>query len=364
MDVLPQLSARSLCIPPPLVLWRPRPHSGKAPLVSSFTTTRLLGTSQRASKCISTSHRRDPVSVTASSDRDLRAVLELASDAELYELSNVLYGHSLLSPLLKSVTRGDGSHRRYEHEPEGRDALMERLESRFLYLGAGAKETLRGWRPTYRDVLLCVRVKLNVHCSTKLSTEDLEAEIFLHLLQQNARGKFESSLQSPWKHQVVGNAEKVDHMTQYSKNWHVALKLGGEEIMRVLLKGGSIFTVSFFQKLMARKLGGRVLVETARYQVAKEVLKKGGQAAASNLQTRVAMLAARQGLVGAASCYITLQRASMLLGPLLWGTFLAEVVIRSVGTDYARVVKAIYAFAQIRLLRTYGWTQAEEMVPN
>lgn len=33
----------------------------------------------------------------------------------------------------------------------------------------------------------------------------------------------------------------------------------------------------------------------------------------------------------------------------LWGTFLADVVIRSIGTDYARVVRAIYAFAQVHL---------------
>lgn len=45
----------------------------------------------------------------------------------------------------------------------------------------------RGWRPSYRNVLLGVRVKLDVSCSTNLSTEDLEAEIFLHLLQQSTR---------------------------------------------------------------------------------------------------------------------------------------------------------------------------------
>lgn len=44
-----------------------------------------------------------------------------------------------------------------------------------------------GRRPTYRDVLLRVRSKLNVPCSVKLSTEDMEAEIFLHLLQDYSR---------------------------------------------------------------------------------------------------------------------------------------------------------------------------------
>lgn len=44
-----------------------------------------------------------------------------------------------------------------------------------------------GRRPTYRDVLLRVREKLHVPCSVKLSTEDMEAEIFLHLLQDYSR---------------------------------------------------------------------------------------------------------------------------------------------------------------------------------
>lgn len=321
--------------------------------------------------CFTSSHQWNMRIVTASLDPDLHTVLKLASDAELFELSNILYGHSLLSPFLKSVAPGDGSQKRKTGdktkglETGGRDALMERLESRFLFLGADAKATLRGRRPTYRDVLLCVCMKLSVPCSIKLSTEDLEAEIFLHLLQQYSSNKSESFLRSPWKYQNVTFAAKADAFTQGSKGWRYylpfALKLGGEEILKVILKGGSVFTISTLQNMVAQRLGGKVLLETARYQVAKEVLKKGGQAAASKLQTRVALLAARQGLVGAASCYMAFQRTSMLLGPLLWGTFLADIVIRSVGTDYARVVKAIYAFAQIRLLRTYGWTQAEQL---
>lgn len=31
----------------------------------------------------------------------------------------------------------------------------------------------------------------------------------------------------------------------------------------------------------------------------------------------------------------------------LWGTFLADVVIQMLGTDYARILRAIYAFAQV-----------------
>lgn len=64
------------------------------------------------------------------------------------------------------------------------------------------------------------------------------------------------------------------------------------------------------------------------------------------------MLAARQGLARAASRYVGLRSVMTFLGPILWGTLLADIVIQMLGTDYARIVQAIYAFAQIRLTRT------------
>lgn len=32
----------------------------------------------------------------------------------------------------------------------------------------------------------------------------------------------------------------------------------------------------------------------------------------------------------------------------MWGTLLADIVIQMLGTDYARIVQAIYAFAQVK----------------
>ena len=33
----------------------------------------------------------------------------------------------------------------------------------------------------------------------------------------------------------------------------------------------------------------------------------------------------------------------------LWGTFLADLVVQSLGPDYARVLRAIYTVAQVRV---------------
>ncbi|GAB4850613.1 hypothetical protein Ancab_029922 [Ancistrocladus abbreviatus] len=261
-------------------------------------------------------------------DPELRLVLELATNSELHELERILFGPSYFSPLLKSVTgRAQFDHVMIEEDLQERENYIEALESRFLYLAADARSTLRGWRPSYRDVLLSVRKELNIHCSSKLCTEDLEAEIFMHLLQ--------------------------DYSSQLKGQNAAALKVGVTELQSVLFKGGQVLTLLKFSQSLLRRLSGKVLLETANCQIENEAIRKGGQLAAINLERQVALLAARKGFAGAASRYLGFRSMVSFIGPLMWGTFLADVVITMLGTDYARVLQAIYAFAQIRIIRTY-----------
>ncbi|RWR75136.1 transmembrane 9 superfamily member 3-like protein isoform X1 [Cinnamomum micranthum f. kanehirae] len=275
-------------------------------------------------------------------------------------------GPLYFSPLLKSITNRADVDITHGGEYEGREDYIEHLESRFLFLAADARSTLRGWRPSYRSVLLDVRRKLKIPCTSKLSTEDLEAEIFLHLLQEysseesgsipfssdkfadsNSPGSLEVGL-GPWKRRALS-----------------ILKVGAEELRSMILKGGGMLTVAKIYQLLARRLSGTMLSEAANYQIKREILKKGGQLAAINLESRTALLAARKGFACAASRYLGLRSLMMLLGPVLWGTFLADVVIQMIGTDYARILRAIYAFAQIRLTRTYGWvSNKKNLVKN
>eukprot|EP00850_Spirogloea_muscicola_P012103 SM000077S21577 [mRNA] locus=s77:281747:285134:+ [translate_table: standard] len=305
-------------------------------------------------------------------ESDLQRVLQLASSSELQELCEILYGRSLMSPLLKSFAPGDGSSEesvfdslREGAQSEGRNCLLQRLEARFLYLAADAKLTLSGRRPTYRDVLLRVKRRLKVHCSSTLPTSDLEAEIFLHLLQ-DYKSKVESTRAPP----SAGEGKKYANKTEavqvnwWPQNLLTTVRLGGKEMMTSMLKGGSALTMSAMQQLALRNLTGKLLLEQARYQIAKEACLKGGRVVACKLESRLAYLTARQGLAGAAGRYVALRYAMSFLGPLLWGTFLADVVLQAVGTDYARVVRAIFALAQIRLTRTYGWTKGSEGVEH
>uniref|UniRef100_A0A5B6ZAE0 Uncharacterized protein n=2 Tax=Davidia involucrata TaxID=16924 RepID=A0A5B6ZAE0_DAVIN len=288
-------------------------------------------------------------------DPELRSVLELATDTELYEIERILFGPSYFSPLLKSITKqADVDYLMINEDPEERDAFIEILESRFLFLAADARSTLRGWRPSYRNVLLGVRKKLNIPCSSKLSTEDLEVEIFLHLLQDYSSeesGTFPSSWASSKTSNSHGSLELG--LSQWKVQAVSALRVGAEELRSIILKGGGMFTLGKMYYLLARRLSGKMFLEAANYQIKKEVIRKGGHLAAIKLESRAALLAAKQGVVGAASRYLGLRSMMALLGPVLWGTFLADVVIQMLGTDYARILRAIYAFAQIRITHTY-----------
>ncbi|PON45419.1 hypothetical protein PanWU01x14_258980 [Parasponia andersonii] len=278
-------------------------------------------------------------------DPELRSVLELATDSELFELQNILFGPSYFSPLLKSIIkRTDVDYAMIDEDLQERKNFIAALESRFLFLAADARATLRGWRPSYRNVLLAVRKELNIPCSNKLSTEDLEAEIFLHLEELEASsGLLEYSRTS--------NAE--GGLQLGLSGWKVQALSALKDFRSMVLKGGGIVTLAKIYQLLSKRLSGKVFLEAANYQIKREFIKKGGELAAINLESRAAMLAAKQGLAGAASRYLGFRSMMTLLGPMLWGTFLADIVIQMLGTDYARILRAIYAFAQIRIMRTY-----------
>ncbi|XP_073109968.1 uncharacterized protein [Elaeis guineensis] len=244
-------------------------------------------------------------------DPELRSVLELATDDELYELGNILFGP-------------------------------------------------RGWRPSYRNVLLDLRRKLGIPCSKKLSTEDLEVEIFLHMLNEYSSKEL-GGISLPWdgtKHSN-GHGNLEVGLSQWKVHAFSALRFGAKELQQIFLKGGGMLAVTKIYEMLARRLCGKIFLEAANYEIKHEIVKRGGQLAAVGLESRAAAVAARQGLAHAATKYLGLKSFMMLLGPLMWGTFLADIVIQMLGTDYARILRAIYALAQIRLTRTYGWTSKQ-----
>ena len=45
-----------------------------------------------------------------------------------------------------------------------------------------------------------------------------------------------------------------------------------------------------------------------------------------------------------------------MLGPLTWAFFGTELALAAIGTDYGRIARAVFALAQIRLVRTQGFS--------
>ncbi|PNY07491.1 hypothetical protein L195_g003989 [Trifolium pratense] len=238
-------------------------------------------------------------------DPDLRSVLELATDSELCEIQTILFGPSYLSPLLKSITTTTTTSRTLKKEEveiidpstigydiQLRQQFIATLESRFFFLAADARSTLRGWRPSYRNVLLNLSKKLDIPCSTQLSTHDLELEVFLHLLH------YDSTEESGGDHTGLLDVSTASHAQGTLQlgldQWKMQSKVGAQDFQSILLKGGGIFTLAKIYQLFARKLSGKMLVEAANYQVKKELVKKGGHLAMINLESRVALLAAKQ----------------------------------------------------------------------
>ncbi|XWS50890.1 hypothetical protein CRYUN_Cryun12cG0128800 [Craigia yunnanensis] len=231
-------------------------------------------------------------------DPELRIVLELATDAELYQLQRILFGPSYFSPLLKSImNRDDVEDVMTEENVEEREAFIAALESRFLFLAADARSTLRGRRPSYRNVLLSVRKKLNVPCTSKLPTEDLEAEIFLHLLRDYSSEE-SGTFPGLWENNNISDIQNSLELglSQWKVQVLAAGKVGAAGFQSMILKGGGMITFAKFYQLLTKKLSGKVFMEAANYLVKKEALKKGGQVAAISVESRAALLAAKQVL--------------------------------------------------------------------
>ena len=61
-------------------------------------------------------------------------------------------------------------------------------------------------------------------------------------------------------------------------------------------------------------------------------------------------------MTAAASRYAAARSLLGVVGPLMWASTALELLLVSIGTDWGRVCKAVFFLAQIRLLRTHGFS--------
>ncbi len=275
---------------------------------------------------------------------ELRTALELATEEELQQLTEILFRRRF-NPL-DYVQTSDP----IEIQSRDREAWLDALEDRFRFLAADGMTVLRGRTHefTYRQALIQVCHYLKIPYSKKLATTDIEAEIFLNLM-----GRAWKRLPASEKKSITVQVQRSLAQSNLSEPLPVHLQ---HDPMGLLIKGGSALAVSSLLKpIVLQQMARQFALHFARYQVAKETLVQGGTAAAAQFQNYLALQTARQGMALNAARYGATRSVFAFLGPVLWGYFFADLGWRAIATNYGRIIPTIFALAQIRLTRTDCW---------
>lgn len=275
---------------------------------------------------------------------ELRAVLELATEEELQDLTAILFSRKF-NPL------------DYVHTPEpievqsqNRTAWLDSLEDRFRFLAADGMTVLRGrtQQVTYRQALIQVCKYLKIPYSNDLTTVDLEAEVFLHLLSQVWR-----KLPKKDKEKLSAQVQRQLAKSELKEPLPLSLQ---RDPLKLLVKGGSALAVtSIVQPFLLKQIARQFATHLAAYQVAQQAALQGGAVATAQFQNYVSVQIAQRGMAVSAARYGVTRSVFALLGPMMWTWFFADLGWRSIATNYARIIPTVFTLAQIRLTRAECW---------
>ena len=281
---------------------------------------------------------------------ELRSALELATDEELQALTDLLF-RPKFNPLdylqgLDPTAMQAGSRHQW----------LDRLEQRFRFLAADGFTVLNGQAPnlTYRQTLIQVCRYLKLAYSDDWSTEDVEAEVFLHLLDV------------AWNQLSAEDRDRIHrHLRQtlvdspHYQQLPLPLQINP---LGILAKGGVALTVSaVVRPWLLQHIARQIALNAARYELARQTLTRGGGAVLAQVQNRFALSMASRSMAVNAARYGAARSLLAFLGPALWTWFLADLGWRTIATNYGRVIPAIFTLAQIRLTRT---TEEWELAPG
>lgn len=107
------------------------------------------------------------------------------------------------------------------------------------------------------------------------------------------------------------------------------------------------------QQRAVAEVARQLILSRGAYEAALLCLKEGMRQQTST----VALFAAQKGLTTATARYSAVRASASILGPLLWGVVAADLTLKAVGTDYGRVMRVVFALAQIRLVATLGFVR-------
>lgn len=273
---------------------------------------------------------------------ELRAGLELATQEELATLAEILF-RPKFNPLdywcIPSPQRVQSCDRIHQ---------IAKIESRLRYLAADGLAVLRQdhQQLTYRQILLQLGRHLKLQLSAQLSTLDLEAEIFLQLLEKSWH-RLTPQQQRQFQKQLtneLAQAEQFRHLSpQLQRN-----------PMALVLKGSSAVAVSsVIRPWLLQQIAKQFALQMARYQVAQQALR-GAATMGAQVQSRAAVHLASRGMAINAARYGAVRSVFACLGPALWTWFIVDLGWRAIASNYTRVIPVVFTLAQIRLIRSAG----------
>lgn len=279
---------------------------------------------------------------------ELRSALELATEDELKALTDLLF-RPKLNPMdyLCNPTPLDV-------QTQSRQVWLDTLEERFRYLAADGFMVLQGrsQQVSYRQVLIRVCKYLRVSYSEVFSTDELEAEVFLHIMEtawQRLPQREKKALQQRVRQSIAGTAEYQALPIPLQQN-----PLG------LLAKGSSALAIDVVVRpWLLQQIAKQFAVQMARQQLAKQALARGGLSLTGQIHNRVMVTMASRGMALNAARYGATRSVLAVLGPAMWAWFFADLGWRTIATNYSRVVPVVFALAQIRLTRSEQYDLAQ-----
>ena len=272
---------------------------------------------------------------------ELRAALELATDEELRDLTEILFRRKF-NPL-DYVNTPDP----LEVQSQEREEWLDAIEQRFRFLAADGITVLsrKTDRLTYRQVLIQVCRHLKLAYKGSMSTTDLEAEVFLDLL-----GRAWKQLPPPEQKALKIRLERSLTQSQLLPQLPIAIQ---QDPLKVFVKGSSAIAVSsVLRPMLLQHITRQFALHFATYEVAQQAIALGGAVATTQLQNQIALQTAKQGMALSTARYAATRSALAMMGSALWVWFFADLGWRSISTNYSRIIPIIYALAQIRLIRS------------
>lgn len=273
---------------------------------------------------------------------ELRTALELATEEELQQITNILFCRRF-NPL--DYLRAPDA---IAVQSQDWDSWLDSVEDRFRYLAADGVTVLKGQteKVSYRQILVRVCHFLKVPYSQKMPTTEIEAEIYLHLVNK-AWKRLPPSEQKSLSTQI--QKALADSHTPQPLPVHLQ-----HNPLDIVLKGSSVIAInSILKPILLKHIAGQFALHFVRYQGAKTALVQGGA-----IVNQIALQTAKQGMTRAAARYGAVRTVLSLVGPALWGWFIADLGWKAIATDYGRIIPTIFALAQIRLTREDCWQPA------